>query len=340
MPPAHRVDPAKPIPPGRLPKLRHRLAQMWASDAPRQRLFAKSPGRSYAVPFADRYPTMYSALGDDEPRPVTTSPSAFVPEDVADRFCTRMQRSLTAADLYWVSEEYTDLAIASGTKLPDLSVHREDLPAPHGLMMFAKPFYDITFHGVTCHATAVGWCLLDGGVWVTMYSRTDQLAVPRAGREQIRDTVGPLWPMSPGSGAPFRDNLQWQNDHARQAWSPVFAAWLLIQQPNLTEVAEAPAERDYTRSYARAHGGRTPNPVRVVDIRHHAPRDHPGTSGSTGRKLTVRSIVGEADGGFWRDQAYGPNWSLRRRQWILPFERGPKDAPLRTGGVELVRRLR
>ena len=32
--------------------------------------------------------------------------------------------------------------------------------------------------------------------------------------------------------------------------------------------------------------------------------------------------------GFWRDQAYGPNHSLRRRQWIPPFVKGPADKPL------------
>ena len=32
--------------------------------------------------------------------------------------------------------------------------------------------------------------------------------------------------------------------------------------------------------------------------------------------------------GFWRDQAYGPNHSLRRRQWIPPYVKGPADKPL------------
>ena len=32
--------------------------------------------------------------------------------------------------------------------------------------------------------------------------------------------------------------------------------------------------------------------------------------------------------GFWRNQAYGPNHSLRRRQWIPPFVKGPADKPL------------
>ena len=33
--------------------------------------------------------------------------------------------------------------------------------------------------------------------------------------------------------------------------------------------------------------------------------------------------------GFYRNQAYGPGLKLRRRQWIPPFVKGPKDKPLR-----------
>ena len=32
--------------------------------------------------------------------------------------------------------------------------------------------------------------------------------------------------------------------------------------------------------------------------------------------------------GFWRNQAYGPAHSKRRRQWVAPFVRGPEDGPL------------
>jgi hypothetical protein len=42
--------------------------------------------------------------------------------------------------------------------------------------------------------------------------------------------------------------------------------------------------------------------------------------------------------GFWREQAYGPKWSLHRRQWIEPFFRGSGPLTQRStrlrGGVE------
>jgi len=44
--------------------------------------------------------------------------------------------------------------------------------------------------------------------------------------------------------------------------------------------------------------------------------------GDTGRACKVRWIVR----GYWRDQAYGPRHSLRRRQWIAPHPAGRKGA--------------
>jgi len=48
-----------------------------------------------------------------------------------------------------------------------------------------------------------------------------------------------------------------------------------------------------------------------------------GTGEKTGQ-LRVRTRVS----GHWRNQPYGPQRSLRRRQWIEPFWRGPEDGPL------------
>lgn len=66
--------------------------------------------------------------------------------------------------------------------------------------------------------------------------------------------------------------------------------------------------------------------VRVVDVREH---DEPEREASADgvrkyRPYDHRFIVS----GHWREQAYGPNHSERRRQWIAPFVKGPRDKPL------------
>jgi hypothetical protein len=47
-------------------------------------------------------------------------------------------------------------------------------------------------------------------------------------------------------------------------------------------------------------------------------------SGNKGWKLNLRMVVG----GHWKMQVCGPGRSGRKRMWIQPYERGPKNAPL------------
>ena len=50
----------------------------------------------------------------------------------------------------------------------------------------------------------------------------------------------------------------------------------------------------------------------------------PAEPGEDRRAWTHRWIVR----GFWREQPYGPDHALRRRQWIPPYVKGPADKPL------------
>lgn len=76
------------------------------------------------------------------------------------------------------------------------------------------------------------------------------------------------------------------------------------------------------------------NRVRLVDVRENldAPdglerENNADNSGNDGkrREYAYRFIVR----GFYRNQPYGPERKLRRRQWIPPFVKGPADKPLR-----------
>lgn len=76
------------------------------------------------------------------------------------------------------------------------------------------------------------------------------------------------------------------------------------------------------------------NRVRLVDVRENldAPdgRERENIDDSSGndgkrREYSYRFIVR----GFYRNQPYGPERKLRRRQWIPPFVKGPADKPLR-----------
>lgn len=58
-----------------------------------------------------------------------------------------------------------------------------------------------------------------------------------------------------------------------------------------------------------------------------APEREHGTHASPSHRFQVR--------GHWRNQAYGPGWSLHRRQWIEEYEKGPEDKPLVHGDTVL-----
>lgn len=65
--------------------------------------------------------------------------------------------------------------------------------------------------------------------------------------------------------------------------------------------------------------------VTVVTLRRHvrAQVEQVQRSEESTRHLTHRFVVR----GHWRNQAYGTNRALRRRTYILPFVKGPQDAP-------------
>lgn len=100
----------------------------------------------------------------------------------------------------------------------------------------------------------------------------------------------------------------------------MFALWA---EPRVCEVGEPRPERLARVSSRVVEAARH---VRVVDVREH---DEPEREASRDgvrkyRPYDHRFIVS----GHWREQAYGPNHSERRRQWIAPFVKGPKDKPL------------
>lgn len=76
----------------------------------------------------------------------------------------------------------------------------------------------------------------------------------------------------------------------------------------------------------KAKGKRTlrEETVTVVSLRRHvAAQVEEVQHAESGRSLTHRFVVR----GHWRNQAYGANRALRRRMYILPYVKGPQDAP-------------
>ena len=87
-------------------------------------------------------------------------------DDVAATVSRTLAAQLPAAELFYVSDDMTELAGHAATTLTDYRLHPEDLPAPIGLMVYAHPPVTGTGTGNHDGITAVSWGPGRGGLWV------------------------------------------------------------------------------------------------------------------------------------------------------------------------------
>lgn len=316
--------PAPPaeIPPGQLPKVRDRLARFWGGEDAVDVLASLTADTPIHLPghIVDRPGEFATPV----PRP---------DRDTLARFCRHTAHTLPAANLYWVSTEFTAVAAAAGRNLPDLTITSEELPAPHGLLVWQLPIAHTTTP-YPVEVTAAHWATTPSGVWVCFYTRPEAV-FPAHERARVRSVIGWLMPATPPLPISFDGEL---GEAQRSLVATLLATWLLLHQPGVADVThQAITKKKLRKAYARA--GRPVPTVRIIDIRrrinHTSPGDGQVDSGEhPTRTYSVRSLVS----GHWRTQRYGPKLSKSRRIFIHPYLRGPEGAPLRV--TETVKVLR
>jgi hypothetical protein len=298
----------------------------------------------------------FPAFGNDHLVVVLPGPDADRPDELVVQvqgaavarhsaaYSARIVAGLEQAELYYVSQDFTDLAMSSGADLADMSITVEELPAPHGLVMWATPVMTSDARHTRAvdeaQVVAASWTTIPGlGVWINWYVRTDQLY---PGELQMREAIGLLLPWANGIGLPFGENPAGVDTTAvfpghtdgLSGFRTLLATWFLILQPGVAET-EIQVSRDKQLVKRAARAGLPPPEVRVVDLRH-SRRPAPAAAG-IGRQVTVRFPVR----GHWRRQAYGKGRALRRNMYIAPFMKGPEGAPLVSGrAVAVVRVLK
>ncbi|KAA8828682.1 hypothetical protein [Bifidobacterium tissieri] len=107
------------------------------------------------------------------------------------------------------------------------------------------------------------------------------------------------------------------------------ATWALSAQPTVSMSRDgAWNERvDGIKPRALKRQSTVSSEVKLVYLRENrtSPREGDVESVEPSREYSCRWIVR----GFYRNQPYGPNRSLRRKQWIPPYVKGPADKPLK-----------
>lgn len=231
-----------------------------------------------------------------------------------ERWRRMLAASWSDADLWrrvpvwWVSRDMTTLAwdTALGS-MPDNSG-----PEPAGFVTFdgGLPIEVPDSAGVMRSVDALIWQIMRNGDQVvtvqSLYTR-DPAAPHYPGGGDL-----PLAPLvSAGMDPEINDQIT----------RTIVAMCVLSAYPTVCQ-QQAPTAHDRSQA-PPAYRDPMEHPVKMLILREHpAP---PATDGhGEAREYACRWIVR----GHWRNQAYGPGHSLRRRQWIPPYVAGPADKPL------------
>lgn len=234
-------------------------------------------------------------------------------EDVLQEAWSRGD-SLRHSPMWFVSRDMTTLALHTALyeEPPDV-----DAPSSTGFVAFDGGVdFECAPGGAPVHVVAVRWIIqfdgqCDRHVGVALY--TDDKGV----RESLRCPL-PL--------APVPDTLLGEvNEGVLGTIGDMLrAVWALSAEPTVCEV-RAPRRPSAVEPLPPRMVERAISDVRMVVLREQrasAPSEGAGHGSRHG--YSHRFIVR----GFWRNQAYGKNHGLRRRQWIPPFIKGPADKPL------------
>ncbi|MGW4295621.1 hypothetical protein ACWEH1_21575 [Micromonospora chersina] len=212
--------------------------------------------------------------------------------------------------MFWIDDDFTDLAEYAAEKLPDVTINRELMPGTDGLLVWSRPVMPRRITAASWTATSDGWHLIN---YRTIGGGLDGTPLQR-----LREHVGWLVPMN---SAQVREQHVLPGDHPAAA---LLATWLLVTQ-QAANVTTAEVDKAVRKSYARTN---RPTPeVRIVRIRAKGSTTPTGirsAPGDSGRSQTRRLWVS----GHWRNQPYGPGRALRRPVYINPFLRGPDNAPI------------
>lgn len=300
-----------------LPKLQLGLMKFWTAAAD-----DFGGELSLHTPLTTPIPGVHA--GDEDVFAFRYEPGSPVPPDVWRNHCHHLRAGIGVAQMYWISNNFTRLAIMAGKDLNKISVHREDLPATFGFMMFAEAIGQIDRPGGTAHIRGLTWTLVPQGIWMNLYIQSED-GVPDADVIEIRAKYGWLTCMNGGSGLLFDDDLE-ASPELKDDYAFIFtilATWYLMAQPGVADSTTAPVDKKLARSYQREHGRRLPD-VQLIDLRKQPRRAKPAGE-HVGRPLTVRVFRS----GHWKRQAYGPKRGLRKMIYISEYIAGPEDAPLR-----------
>jgi hypothetical protein len=310
-------EPAK-LDPRMMPKVHAGLIKHWGNPTLYDRVVG-SEGFSNSVPGVH--------MGASSEFAATYPPGFSMPRETWNKHTEHIVRNLqsSANELYWVSADFTALAAMASHDFDSVTLHREDLPSPAGLIVWESPIGVVQRPGGEAAIRAISWNLVPNGIWVNAYIQGED-ADPEVDVTQMRAEWGYLLCPNSGAGIPydheFGENMP---EQVSGLVMTMFSTWFLLNQPGVAEISTAPVDKKLERVYKR---NRTPLPtVKLVNLRRTPSRSHREDAQSAGerRKLSHRRYTK----GHWKRQFYGPKRGLRKMIYISPYISGDANLPLR-----------
>lgn len=86
-----------------------------------------------------RFTRSRTALPNEDPMIPRQRPSSTVELRVAEALQQQELNHIESAELFFVTGLMTQLAVHAGASLPSFRLQHEDLPAPHGFIVWAEP---------------------------------------------------------------------------------------------------------------------------------------------------------------------------------------------------------
>lgn len=226
-----------------------------------------------------------------------------------------MTDQIRTAQLWWVSRDMTRLAedTVQAGDFPE-----PDPPAQCGMIFFEGDVQHISFR---FDNDGFGETRVAAILWQDVGRESVKISVftdnPVGIREMHADSFGlPVVSLAPSVVRENDGSFRWLCGLLR-------AVWALSAEPHICEAK--PAKPDMAHPLPQRFEPEI-RKVKMLVLREnlHRPGESSDDDERVRREYSHRFIVR----GFWRNQAYGPNHSLRRRQWIPPFVKGPADKPL------------
>lgn len=264
--------------------------------------------------------------------------------------------SLEAAELFWVARDMLQIAEVAAESLPAFTIEAEDIPAPHGVLV-----WEGTLHTIA----GFSWQVVGGSVHLNALVPRQLAAERLAGfvlkqRESERIRIDHLIPVRRASTEAAKQSLiqeRMESGSRAELWSDVelpiplgreidpesircstamaddldrkigvllptiaMSLWLLMDQTLASREMIRPSRHGMKR-IARLDAALLTE-TRYVTLRRKAVNPSYGDGEGTQRSHRWWTR------GHWRKVPYGPGRSRRRPTWIAPYISGPDGAPI------------